>query len=63
MYIFFSLKILTVQAVRSNTKPKTKIPTDDKYKIFGKKKAKPTKEQVVAEREARSRFARVGENQ
>ena len=50
-----------MQAVRSNTIPKIKIPTDDKFKTFGKKVPKPTKAQVVADLEAPSRFATLRE--
>ena len=36
--------------------PTTEIPTDDMYKKYGKKLPKPTKTEVVAARQARSRF-------
>jgi hypothetical protein len=45
-----------LQAVRSQTKPAVKVPTDEKYKKYNKKLAKPAKEEVIASREIRSRF-------
>jgi hypothetical protein len=40
--------IPTLQAVRSQAVPTTQIPTEEKFKIYGKKQPKPPKSVVVA---------------
>ena len=48
------LLLIIQQAVNTGTPPSTEIPSDNKYKTYGKKLPKPTKAEVVAAREARS---------
>jgi hypothetical protein len=44
----FFHSIATLQAVRCQAVPTTQIPTDEKFKIYGKKQPKPPKSVVVA---------------